>query len=64
MPAAFCTTGPSDAVDVILGTHRYVIIDNQVDIADIDTTGGDIRSHQHRKSPRAEGRQGPLTICL
>ena len=64
MPASFRTSGSADAVYVILGTHRYVIVDNHIYIADIDTAGGDICSHQHRESSGTKSRQRPLTIRL
>ena len=39
-----CTT---DAVNVIFGIVRHVIIDNHLDVVDVDTTSHDVGSHEH-----------------
>ena len=44
---AIGTGGTTDTVYVILAIRRHIVVDNQSDIVDIDTTGHNIGSHQH-----------------
>ena len=44
---AIGTGGTTDTVYVILAIRWYIVVDNQSDIVDINTTGHNIGSHQH-----------------
>ena len=44
---AIGTGGTTDTVYVILAIGWHIVVDNQTDIVDIDTTGHNIGSHQH-----------------
>ena len=37
----------ADAVDIVFGIVRNVVVDHHCDVVDVDTTGQDVRSHQN-----------------
>ena len=41
------TAGTTNAVHVILGLLRHVVVDDQRDVLDVDTARGNVGGHQH-----------------
>ena len=54
----------ADAVDVILGVHREVIIHDMRDAVHIDPAGGDVGRDQHAHGARLEIFQGAQALVL
>ena len=50
--------GPADAVHVILGVVRQVVVDDVADSLDVNAAGGDVGGHDHRNLSFAEIAQG------
>ena len=57
-------TGPPDAVDVIFGCGRDVVVDDVGDLRNINAPGGDVGGHQNLELPVAESVEGGLTLSL
>ena len=53
-PAGAGSRGAADAVDVALGLHRQVEVDDVRDAGDVDAAGGDVGRHQHAGPAGAE----------
>lgn len=45
------TTCSTDSMNVVLGMHRKVVVDDMGDAIDVDSASGDIRRHQHLHGP-------------
>jgi hypothetical protein len=58
------TTGPADAVNVGLGLHRQVVVNNVGYAIDIDATGSHVGGNQHVDQLATECIQGPLPSGL
>ena len=54
----------SDAVYVVLAIMRHVVVDDQADVVDVDTTGHDVGSHQNVDAAVAELVHDFLTLTL
>ena len=56
--------GAADAVDVILGLLREVVVDDVRDAVDVDAARGDVGRDQHRALARLEAfeREQPLAL--
>ena len=54
----------SDAVYVVLAVMRHVVVDDQADVVDVDTTGHDVGSHQDVDAAVAELVHDFLTLAL
>ena len=54
LAAVLCARRTTDAVDIVLGVMRHVVVDDQRHIRHVDTARDDIRSNQHGYLPVAE----------
>jgi hypothetical protein len=46
-PVAFGASGAADAVHVVFGDHRDVVVDDVSERCDVDAARGDVGRHQH-----------------
>jgi hypothetical protein len=42
-----CSTGSTDSVNVVFGILGHIVVDNQRDVLDIDSSGGDVGGYEH-----------------
>ena len=56
MPRLAGARGAADAVDIRLGLHRQVVVDDMGDVVDVESARGDIGGDQHRHAA------GPETV--
>ena len=57
-------TGSSDAVDVVRGLHRQVVVDHQVDVGDVQPSGCHVGGDQYIELAVAESAQRALAVGL
>ena len=55
---------PPDPVDVVLGGHRQLEVDDVGQAVDVDPAGGDVGRHEDRHPARLEVVQGPDPLGL
>src|SRR5437867_4126867 len=60
----FCSTGPSDAVNIIVSIVWYVVIDDMRNISDVDPAGCHVGGHQDLIVVLAKAVQGFLALTL
>lgn len=58
------TSGTSDSVDVALLLEGEIVVDDQVDLVDIDTTGKHIGGDEHSGGTRSERSHDQVTVLL
>lgn len=58
------TTGTTDSMDVLVDVAGQVVVDDQLDVGDIETSSGHGGRHQNGASARAEERQRLLALAL
>ncbi len=58
------TPGPPDAMDVVLGDHRQLEVDDVRKRLDVEPAGGDFGGHQDREATGLEIGQGPNALRL
>ena len=56
--------GSSDPVDVILGIVRIIVVDHELDVVDVQSSGGDVGGHQNGRGSSAEFAQNPIAFLL
>src|SRR5439155_9578731 len=56
--------GPADAMNIILGVVRKLVIDDMRDVFNVDSSCDDVCSDQDPDPSFVEIRQGPLPLCL
>ena len=59
-----CAPGPTDAVDVRLGFVRKVVVHDELEVVDIDASGGDIGGHEDPDSPVFKSPESALSGVL
>ncbi len=57
-------TGTADAVDVVLDVEREVVVDDELDVRDVQTAGGDVRGDEDLAAAGLELVEGPVAILL
>ena len=58
-PPSSCSRRATDAVDVILGLVRKIVIEHVGDVLDVDASCGDVGRDEERHIPTTEGLEGP-----
>ena len=56
--------GPADAVDVVLGDHRQLVVDDVGKLLDVDAAGGDLGRDEDRDAARLEVIERPDALRL
>lgn len=59
-----CAAGAANAVDIILGFIRHVVVDDQIDVVHIDAARGNVGRNQHRRFPCAEVAHDDVALVL
>ena len=63
-PCRARAAGAADAVDVVLGHHRQVVVDHQRQVGNVEPARGDIGRDQHARLAGLEVAQGFLALRL
>src|SRR5262245_19018494 len=56
--------GAADAMNIVLGDHGQVEIDDERQLRNVETTRGNVRGHQHPHSTRLEVVERAITSAL
>jgi hypothetical protein len=58
------TGGATDAVDIVLGFARYIVVDHQHYLVNVDAAGQEVRGYNHLDAPTAEPTNGLIALLL
>ena len=63
-PLCFRAAGAPDAMDVIFGMLRHVVVDDVADVGDVESARGDVRGDEHLEFAVAKTGERLLAFAL